>query len=314
MYRVTGPREDGFVLITVAGILLLIAILATSAMLGARGQINARAALDGRAEASVLADGLSRLVAARLAEDRRSRNALDGAMRFDRQYRVDGSPIACRDGDAIAVVRVNDTAGLVDLNAAPQAAIEALITGLGVSSSEASRLAAAVIDFRDADDTPVIGGAEIEEYRAAGRAYGPKNSPFESVDELDQVLGMTPELVSRLVPLVTVHSQSNGIDPTVAPEELLRALAQDPADPRDQLRLPPSVTVRPSVSGRGSRDRLPVMVVRIVVSIPSGARFMREAVVELTSAAPAGFLVRHWTSRPAGSVSMPASGIDPIGL
>ena len=51
-------------------------------------------------------------------------------------------------------------------------------------------LAAAIIDWRDADSTVTTGGAEDETYARLTPAYKCKNAPFESIDELRLVYGM----------------------------------------------------------------------------------------------------------------------------
>ena len=57
-------------------------------------------------------------------------------------------------------------------------------------------LAASIIDWRDADDDPTEGvGSESQQYQGKSPAYRCKNAPFETVDELLLVDGMTPELL-----------------------------------------------------------------------------------------------------------------------
>ena len=56
-------------------------------------------------------------------------------------------------------------------------------------------LAAAIIDWRDADSTITTGGAEAESYARLPQPYLCKNAPFETVDELRLVYGMTLELL-----------------------------------------------------------------------------------------------------------------------
>ena len=77
-------------------------------------------------------------------------------------------------------------------------------TGTTVSASDpASRLlmipgmtyelADAILDFIDDDETPRTYGCESEYYGGLQPAYSSKNSPLESLDELLQVRGVTPE-------------------------------------------------------------------------------------------------------------------------
>lgn len=59
-------------------------------------------------------------------------------------------------------------------------------------SSEA--LAASIIDFRDDNDEVTPGGAESDTYMALSPGYLPRNGPFQSVDELKMVYGMSPDI------------------------------------------------------------------------------------------------------------------------
>jgi DNA uptake protein ComE-like DNA-binding protein len=52
-------------------------------------------------------------------------------------------------------------------------------------------LAAAIIDWRDTNSTVTDGGAEDETYQRLNPPYRCKNAPFESIDELHLVYGMT---------------------------------------------------------------------------------------------------------------------------
>lgn len=85
-------------------------------------------------------------------------------------------------------IEVSDAGALVDLNAASVALFEPITRGVGLQEARSKAVPAAIVDFRDADDDFQSGGAEAEQYRAAGLPLGPKNAPFETVVELDQVL------------------------------------------------------------------------------------------------------------------------------
>lgn len=56
-------------------------------------------------------------------------------------------------------------------------------------------LAAAIVDWRDADSNPSPGGAESEIYQRQQPAYKCKNAPFETVDELRHVSGINLEVL-----------------------------------------------------------------------------------------------------------------------
>src|SRR3546814_16801372 len=94
----------------------------------------------------------------------------------------------------------------------------------GADEAKADRVAAAITDWRDADDLRRPQGAEWQDHAAAGSRYRPRNGPFVALGELRAVAGMTPGLHAAVAPLMTLHSGSGGVDPTVAPQRVLLAL------------------------------------------------------------------------------------------
>ena len=67
-------------------------------------------------------------------------------------------------------------------------------------------------------------GAEASDYKAAGRNYVPANANFETIEEVQRVLGMTPEIYAKIADLITVHSRQPGIDPAGASRGVLLAI------------------------------------------------------------------------------------------
>lgn len=126
-------------------------------------------------------------------------------------------------------VALVDENGKIDLNQADLVLLASLFQHVGGLEQEpARRLAAAVLDWRDPDIlTQPEGGAEDGEYAAAERHYGAKDAPFESVAELEQVLGMTPELYAKVAPDLTVFSGRTRPDPAFASSGVLQAMGID---------------------------------------------------------------------------------------
>lgn len=147
-----------------------------------------------------------------------------------RQWLPDGRANAWRYGDATLEIRVVDENGKVDLNQADASLLAELVRVLGVERFEAQRIAGAMVDWRDTDPlTQPAGGGEDADYAAAGLPYGAKDGEFESINELEQVLGMTPALFARLAPHVTVFSGRARPDEAYASQPVLDALGIDGA-------------------------------------------------------------------------------------
>jgi general secretion pathway protein K len=125
-------------------------------------------------------------------------------------------------------VRIIDETGKVDLNQAEAPLLSRLMQALGEPPDTGDALAAAIVDWRDADDlSQPVGGAEDDDYAAAGRPYGAKDAPFETIAELEQVLGMTPGLYARLAPFLTLYSGRGQPDATYAQGPVLVAMGMD---------------------------------------------------------------------------------------
>ncbi|SFH07514.1 general secretion pathway protein GspK [Methylobacterium gossipiicola] len=253
--------EAGFVLPAVLAILVVLSAAAVTAAL----RLQTRTALatvrgDG-VRLQGLADGIARLLAHGFVVERTYRMP-----RLD--LPEDGSPIACPlPGGLTARIAVRDQGRLLDLNTTPRLALEEALRVLAVPDGDARTLAAEIVDFRDPDDiTEPGGGAEVPQYRARGLADGPRNGPFVSADEIEQLPSMTPALAARLRPYVTVFNPGGQFDTTPLPGG-----ASEP---------------RPS----------PRLFLRIEVSVADakGIRAGRSALVS-TGPAPIGTGVVAWT-------------------
>jgi general secretion pathway protein K len=186
----------------------------------------ARTAQMERLQGSVLRDGVVAGEAARAGVE----YALVRVGADDRRLRwvPDGRDNAWHYGDADVTVRIVDEMGKVDLNAAEPPLLAALFRQVGVAPGDADRLAGAIVDWRDADSLiQPSGGAEDDDYAAAGRPYGAKDAPFESIAEVEQVLGMTPAVYAKVAAFLTVFSGNGTPEPSYAAPEVLAAMGLD---------------------------------------------------------------------------------------
>ena len=144
------------------------------------------------------------------------------------QWLPDGRDYRWRFADAGITVKIVDESGKIDLNQADAVLLGALFEVAGSDRGQASQMAGAILDWRDPDPlTQPAGGAEDPDYASAGRVYGAKDALFESVAEVEQVLGMTPALYARVAPYLTVYSGRAQPDTTFAPGMVLQAMGLD---------------------------------------------------------------------------------------
>lgn len=289
-------REEGYALVVT--LLLLGAVAAAMLNFGQTARLHVRSVMVDVevAAAEALADAGVTLAVLDLP----AANP-DGprAFRFPR----DRTPVTCSIEAGTITVAVGDVAGLVDLNFASERLLVALISGVRGDGADATRLAAAVLDYRDNDDDRRPGGAEAAEYLAAGMPSGPRNAPLVTTHELHRVLGFDRRLVEQLLPHVTVHSFLSGIDETAAPPRLVdmlvgtavsaiaQGMARQPPDRGGIMRLPPEFR---AISTKRAFD--------IVAEARIGrAAFARSAIAEASADNPTPRLVA-WSRTDAGSL------------
>lgn len=121
-------------------------------------------------------------------------------------------------------VRVRDGDALLDINAATDDQWTSFLSALNVDYSTAQRIAAAIGDWRDQDDDPRTNGAERSDYVRAGRLVLPTNRNFRSVEELRDVLGMTPAIFHMIQPYLGVGTSDGRISVNTAPGPVLRMI------------------------------------------------------------------------------------------
>lgn len=220
-----ATRNQGLILVIVLWIITLLTMLASSLVYSLRTETLLATHAVERAQAQALAQAGLDYAALRIL----------GA-NPQRKWPVDGSSQRWRFGSAALFIRVSDASGKIDINGANRELLKALLASAGVADEEVDSLVDAIEDWRDADDLPRVNGAESEAYEAAGRSVGPKNKPFESVEELQQVLGINAIFYKRIAEKITVFSRQPGINPAVASADVLRVLPDvDAATVEDYL-------------------------------------------------------------------------------
>ncbi|WP_426661566.1 general secretion pathway protein GspK [Rhodanobacter aciditrophus] len=127
------------------------------------------------------------------------------------------------DGAAVSVA-VTDEGGKVDLNTATPEVLQRLFHAAGLDIAAANELAARVVAWRSFPRPGIELADDRAAYAAAGRDYGPRHGPFASLQELQLVLGMTPQLYRKIEPVITIWSGQAFPDPNTAPPLALAAI------------------------------------------------------------------------------------------
>ncbi len=90
---------------------------------------------------------------------------------------------------------ITDEEGKINLNSATPQQLRYILSESGVEDAEIDTITDSILDWRDADDLHRLNGAEEEYYRSLPKPYSCKDGPFDTVDELLMVKGMTAEIL-----------------------------------------------------------------------------------------------------------------------
>ncbi len=213
-------QQQGFALVLALWVLSLLTIMAGSFALNIKRESAVIASVKNSAEAHALAEtGLTIASLMLLNPDEKKRWRADGSV-----YQITDAGLLNKD-DAEVRIRMISENGKIDINKAEQKLLAALLAHSPIQDEhEQTKIVSAIMDWRDEDDLLNIDGAEADEYKDAGLKYKPRNKPFQTLGELQMVLGMTPELYQWLTPLITVYSGQANVNARLATKEVLRVL------------------------------------------------------------------------------------------
>jgi general secretion pathway protein K len=205
-----ASAEQGFVLVAVLWLLAALAVLVTIFAMHLSNSARALSLNDGALKTEALVSAGVELAAYRLQLANDDKPPSEDAF----HVRLIGTDIA---------VSALTEAARVDLNVAPKELISGLLTVLGAGEDDAKEAAERVVGWRTKADKGES-SKESALYQAAGRTYSPRQAPFAHVNELALVLNLSPALVERALPYVTVFSGTASVDVLVAPPEVIAAL------------------------------------------------------------------------------------------
>ncbi len=256
--------------------------------------------------------GLARAVYGLTERDMRRRWVDDG-----RAYRFDFDR-------ARVTVRLYNESGKVDLNTAAPPVLTGLFRAAGLDPERAEALSEAVQDWRDPDNAALPNGAERAQYHAAGRDDGPRNGPFQSIEELQRVLGMTPALYARVAPAITIWSGRTQPDPLSAPQLALQAipgmdaqraanfvgLRQQRTSALQAVPFEPGMVVSGGPGGRSDSE-----TVQVQARLSNGVRAALHAVIRLdgNGADQWPYSVLHWAWANPGQQQPASASRSPAG-
>jgi general secretion pathway protein K len=157
--------------------------------------------------------------------------------------KTDGRAYSGQLGDGFYLFRVTDESGKININALTDASgivMKNLLVNSGVSTENADIIVDSILDWKDPDDLHRLSGAESDYYLSLSNPYRAKDAPFDALEELLLVKGVTPEILygdgekEGIIRCLTLSpAQSVAINVNAAPREVLMAIPGMTADLAD---------------------------------------------------------------------------------
>lgn len=315
---VARHQRRGVALLGALWLVLMIATVGTRFALAAqaRRQLGLSAADRARDDA-VLSGALATVRArletearlARVARAQAGTGAANGTA--DIAWRDPWATLAMQLADGVTVgeqqvdVEVLDLGTVRNVNLLGEVQLASMFATVLRDLPTAQALAQAIADWRDQDTLPRARGGEASAYARAGLLVRPTNGSFREVDDVRDVLGMTPEAFEAMRPLLATLGGNVRINLNAAPEAVLRTL--------------PGVTevlLRQILALRSSGRRVesvPALIAASGASGPAGAALERQltsAVTVQTRDVLLTFTTRATSPGPAASMRAVVHRLD----
>jgi general secretion pathway protein K len=120
-------------------------------------------------------------------------------------------------------VQARDLGEKLNINLVNENELQTFFSFLLDDYAKSTQLAQSIMDWRDVDSMPRPSGAERDAYIKAEMLALPTNGPFREIEELQNVMGMTPEIYSVASPYLTTHGSAQ-VNLNAAPVPVLRSL------------------------------------------------------------------------------------------
>ena len=213
----TAPmNQQGIALVLVLWVIVLLSVIAGAMSMTQRNGVmmtgNIRQEREGRAFLSAGLNFMSLML------ERRNRPAEDNP------WPVDGRLHPWNFQGRLLWIGAAPEEARIDINQAKDEVLLGLIKSSGLEEDEALALRDAILDWKDKDSNRHAEGAEDRDYRSDGRPIGARDGRFLSVEELQQIRGMTPSLYKKLAGALTVDARQRTVNPAFASRKVLLAI------------------------------------------------------------------------------------------
>ncbi|HEY4131823.1 MAG TPA: hypothetical protein VGM50_14485, partial [Gemmatimonadaceae bacterium] len=228
MRRGVRPRRRGVALLAALWLVVAIAAVAMQFSLEAKERRTIGILSAERGIQRAAAQGALALVQAKLEYAQRNGPSATGSLArvaaSDPWLGIDSVLSGPMLIDSIEVdVAAKDLGEKLNINSLNENDIRTFFSFLLSDYSKATQLSQTIMDWRDPDSIPRPSGAERDGYIKAEMLALPTNAPFGDISELENVMGMTPEIYAAALPYLTTHG-ATAVNLNDAPVAVLRTL------------------------------------------------------------------------------------------
>ena len=207
----------------------------------------------------------------------------------EKRWRANGHIYSVRFNEANIRIKIQSESGKIDINKASEKLLLGMMTQTQADAIQQQSIVNAILDWRDKDDLIRIDGAEKATYEAADLSYHPRNKPFQTIEELRLVFGVTTEIFEQLKPMITVYSRQTSVDLKSAEKKVILAVTNLDMETIDSYitervnseinQLPPPAF--PQFSGKKSNTKAKeIYTVTVETQLNNGAKARMQVIMQ----------------------------------
>lgn len=199
MKRIRG--EEGVALIMVLWVIAILSVVVLEFSFGMRTELKMTMQFRDELQLYEMAEGgLHRAIVEliylrdpRIQQKRKSLKA-EEVPADQREWATDGRVYLLSLSGGRVEVRITGEDGKININMVSESLLRRIIRNMGLEGDVRDIVVDSILDWRDPDDFYRLNGAEHDYYRGLPEPYDCKNGPFDSLEELLLVRGVTAEI------------------------------------------------------------------------------------------------------------------------
>ncbi len=232
--------QKGMALFVVLWVLAILMVTVLSFSYVTRTETHATLGFKDTAERKFVAEaGIQRAIIEILYRKQNAANltTLEGA----EVWKADGTVYSGQLGDGSYTVSITGESGKLDINKTSEVLLKNLFLNTGITEEEADTIVDSLMDWKNPSGLTRLHGAGNDYYMSLPIPYAVKGAPFDTVEELLLVKGVTTAVLygdgdrKGIIDFLTVNSEGGLINLNYAPKDVLMTVPGMPSDTADNI-------------------------------------------------------------------------------